>query len=157
MAIYHFNSSMVGKSYGGQSGRNQSAVRSAAYISGDSLECQEDGKIYDYTNKKEVVWREIMLPENAPKEFADRATLWNAVEKRECANDKHRDRAQFAREIEVAIPKELNKKESVSLLRGFIKENFVDRGMVADWAIHNKPGNPHAHILLTLRDFTENG
>ena len=88
-----------------------------------------------------------MLPAHAPPEFSDRSTLWNSVEQIEKSSD-----AQLAREIEVALPVELSRAEQLALVRAFVKDNFVDAGMCADFALHDKDdGNPHAHIMLTIR------
>ena len=66
--------------------------------------------------------------------------------------------AQLAREIEVALPMELSRTEQLALVRSFVKDNFVDAGMCADFAIHDKgTGNPHAHIMLTIRPLKEDG
>ena len=96
---------------------------------------------------------EIMLPANAPPEFADRSILWNSVERIEKARD-----SQLAREIEAALPRELSIEQQLALVRSYVKDNFVDKGMCADFAIHDKgTGNPHVHIMLTLRPLKENG
>ncbi len=89
----------------------------------------------------------------APLEWNDREQLWNAVEE----NEKTKD-SRLAREFVVALPVELDKDSNISLLQDFIKKNFVDMGMCADFAIHDTDGhNPHAHILLTVRPLNENG
>lgn len=94
-----------------------------------------------------------MLPAHAPPEFSDRATLWNSVEQIEKASD-----AQLAREIEVALPVELSRAEQLSLVRSYVRDNFVAAGMCADFALHDKgDGNPHAHIMLTIRPLREDG
>jgi len=129
------------------------AVNAAAYRSGESLQNEQEKTTHDYTRKRGVVHTEIMLPENAPREFKDRATLWNAVEKSEKRKD-----AQTARDIDIALPVELDRQEQISLVREYVKENFVDKGMCADFAIHDKgDGNPHTHILLTTRHVTARG
>ena len=108
---------------------------------------------HDYTHKGGVVHTEIMLPAHAPPEFQDRSTLWNSVEQIEKTSD-----AQLAREIEVALPVELSPAAQLALVRSFVKDNFVDAGMCADFAIHDKgDGNPHAHILLTIRPLRPDG
>ena len=130
-----------------------SSVNTVAYQAGESLSNEKEDIIHDYTRKRGVVHTEIMLPYNAPREFEDRATLWNAVEKSEKRKD-----AQTARDMDVALPIELDRQEHIELVRGFVKENFVDKGMCADFAIHDKgDGNPHVHILLTMRDVTREG
>ena len=94
-----------------------------------------------------------MLPAHAPPEFQDRSTLWNSVEQIEKASD-----AQLAREIEVALPVELSRLEQLALVLAFVKDNFVAEGMCADFALHDKgDGNPHAHILLTIRPLRPDG
>ncbi len=94
-----------------------------------------------------------MLPAHAPPEFQDRSTLWNSVEEIEKSSD-----AQLAREIEVALPVELSRAEQLALVRSFVKDNFVAEGMCADFALHDKgDGNPHAHIMLTIRPLKPDG
>ena len=108
---------------------------------------------HDYTRKGGIVHAEIMLPAYAPPEFADRSILWNSVEQIEKARD-----SQLAREIEAALPRELSIEQQLALVRSYVKDNFVDKGMCADFAIHDKgTGNPHAHIMLTVRPLKENG
>jgi len=131
----------------------RSAIAAAAYRSGEKLTSEWDGLTRDYTHKPGVVHSEIMLPVQAPPEFSDRATLWNSVEKIEKSSD-----AQLAREIEVALPVELSRAQQLSLVRSFVKDNFVATGMCADFALHDKgDGNPHAHIMLTIRPLKPDG
>ena len=131
----------------------RSAVAAAAYRSGEKLVNEWDGKTHDYTHKPGVVHSEIMLPDHAPPEFADRSTLWNSVEFSEKSSD-----AQLAREIEVALPVELSRTEQLALVRSYVQDNFVAEGMCADFALHDKDdGNPHAHILLTIRPLKPDG
>ena len=132
---------------------NKSAVAGAAYQSGERLFSEYDQKIKDYTGKKEVVHSEILLPPNAPEEYRDRATLWNAVEKVE-----NQWNSQLARRMVIAIPKEIPPDQHVRLIREYCQEQFVSKGMCADFAIHDKgDGNPHAHIMLTMRAIGEDG
>ena len=131
----------------------RSAVAAAAYRSGTKLTNEWDGMTHDYTRKGGIVHAEIMLPAHAPPEFADRSILWNSVEQIEKARD-----SQLAREIEAALPRELSDEQQLALVRAYVKDNFVDKGMCADFAIHDKgTGNPHVHIMLTLRPLKENG
>ena len=112
-----------------------------------------DGLTHDYTHKGGIVHTEIMLPSHAPPEFQDRSTLWNSVEEIEKSST-----AQLAREIEVALPMELSWAEQIALVRVFVKNTSVDAGMCADFVIHDKgDGNPHAHIMFTIRPIKENG
>ena len=147
MSIYHLSVKIIGRSGG------RSAVAAAAYRSGDKLYEKEKGKSYDYSRKSGIAYSEIMLPENAPAEFMDREILWNSVEEIEKQSN-----AQFSREVEVAFPVELSDEERLDVLHRFVKSNFVDEGMVADFSIHDKgDGNPHAHIMLTTRSFKKDG
>ncbi|SFS09667.1 MobQ family relaxase [Anaeromicropila populeti] len=147
MAIYHCHCKIVSR------GSGRSAVGAAAYRSGEKLTNEYDGLEHDYTRKGGVAYSEIMLCENAPKEYQDRSTLWNEVEKIEKSS-----KAQLAREYEVALPVELTREEQIKLVRDFAKENFTDKGMCVDFSIHDKEdGNPHAHIMLTIRPIEQDG
>ena len=147
MAIYHCSIKIISR------GKGKSAVAAAAYRSGETLTNEYDGVTHDYTRKGGIVHTEILLPDHAPAEYADRAVLWNAVEKIEKAKN-----AQLAREIEIALPQELTREQGISLVREYVKHNFVAAGMCADFAIHDKQdGNPHAHIMLTMRPFEQGG
>lgn len=146
MAIYHMSIKIGSKSKG------QSAVAAAAYRSGEKLTDKETGLTSDYTKKGGVVFSEISLCDNAPAEYADRSTLWNAVHQIE----KNKN-AQLWREFEVALPQELSREEQIATVRDFVKQ-LTARGMCADWSLHDKgDGNPHAHIMATMRSITEDG
>ena len=143
----HFKITIVKRSQG------QSAVAGAAYQSGERLFSEYDQKTKFYNKKKELVHAEIMLPSHAPPGYADRATLWNAVEAVE-----NQWNSQLARRIVLAFPVEVPKGRYLSMIKEFCQEQFVSKGMIADFAIHDKgDGNPHAHILLTLRAMDEHG
>ena len=136
-----------------QRSKRQSAVASAAYQSGERLFSEYDQKQKYYSHKSEIVHTEIMLPPHAPPEYADRNTLWNAVE----AIEKQWN-SQLARRFVLAIPRELPPEQYTDLIRDYCREFFVSKGMIADFAIHDKgDGNPHAHILLTMRAMDETG
>jgi ATP-dependent exoDNAse (exonuclease V) alpha subunit len=134
-------------------GKGRSAVAAAAYRSGDVITNEYDGVTHDYRAKRGIAHTEILLSENAPKEYANRAILWNAVERIEKAKN-----SQLAREVEIALPAELTREQNVALVRQYCKEQFVNAGMCADICIHDKDdGNPHAHIMLTMRPFEPDG
>jgi hypothetical protein len=160
-AIYHLNVQIIGRSSGRsavgsaayRAAEKLKSVEAAAYRSGQDLGGEGGEITHDYTRKKGVVHKEIILPENAPEEFKDRETLWRAVEAKERRCD-----ARLAREIEVALQTEFSLQENIDLLREYIQENFVDKGMIADFAIHDKgDGNPHSHIMLTTRHVSPDG
>lgn len=147
MAIYHCSVQNIGRSAG------RSAVAASAYRSASNMRDEEKGLTCDYSRKSGVVYTEVMLCQNAPQEYADREKLWNAVQKIEKQKD-----ARLAREINVALPRELDRETQIKVVRNYVQENFVSVGMCADIALHDKgDGNPHAHIMLTTRPIDENG
>lgn len=151
MAIYHFSAKVVSRANG------SSAVASAAYRSASELHDDRLERDHDFSNKAGVIHSEVMLPEGAPERLSDRATLWNEVE----AGEKRKD-AQLAREVEFSIPREMNEQQGVQLARDFVKQQFVDRGMVADLNVHwdkapDGSPKPHAHVMLAMRDVGPEG
>ena len=151
MAIYHFSAKVISRANG------SSAVASAAYRSAERLHDERLDRDHDFTNKAGVVHSEVMLPDGAPERLGDRSTLWNEVEATELRKD-----AQLSREVEFAIPRELNQQQGIDLARDFVQPEFVDRGMIADLNVHWDIGadglaKPHAHVMLTLREVGEDG
>lgn len=151
MAIYRLSAGVMKRSAG------QSAVACAAYRAADRLDDARTGQVHNYTRRHGVLHAEILAPENAPDWMRDRAQLWNAVEKAEKRKD-----AQLAREVQLALPHELTHEQRVDLVRSFVIEEFVKKGMIADLAIH-KPDrqgdqrNEHAHVMLTMRELAGDG
>lgn len=151
MAIYHLRATMISRSTG------RSATAAAAYRSAERIEDQRTGLSFDYRSKGGVEHTEILAPADVPDWVQDRAALWNAVELAET-----RKNSQVAREVRVALPCELDAAQRLQLVRDFCQREFVDRGMVADIALH-APGrdgddrNHHAHILLTTREIGPEG
>jgi len=138
-----------------QRSQRQSAVAAAAYQSGEKLFCEYDQQVKHYPEKRGIVHNEILLPANAPQEYADRNTLWNAAE----AVEKQWN-SQLARRWVLTIPREIPPDQYAVLVREFCEQQFVSKGMIADFAIHDPhpPGhNPHAHVLLTMRAMDEHG
>ena len=147
MAIYHLSSKVIGKSKG------RSAVAAAAYRSGTKIYSQSFDIDFDYSKRTGIFHSAILAPQNAPEWVYNREKLWNRVERFEKRKD-----AQFCREVEVSLPQELTFEQNKHLLESFIQEEFVRKGMIADYAMHDMDShNPHAHILLTLRSIDENG
>ncbi|MEH2980237.1 MobA/MobL family protein [Bacillus amyloliquefaciens] len=146
MSTYHFSARYISKS-------SQSAIAKAAYVSNEPIYSERDQEVKKY--KTRIVKPEsfILAPSHAPDWVYDRETLWNEVEKVE-----KQWNAVVMREVEIALPIELNNEEQTDLVREFVQENFISDGMVADVNIHrDRAHNPHAHILLTVRPFQENG
>ncbi len=137
--------------------KGQSAVEKASYISRSILVSEYDGQTYRPKYHEDLVHSEISLPQNAPREYADRATLWNAVELSEKGQ-----KSQLARMLKASLPNEWSYELAEEVVRDYVQRNFVDKGMCADWAIHDSENdkgqrNLHIHVLLTMRPLTENG
>ena len=142
MPVPHFNIKITQRSKG------NSAVAGAAYQAGEKLFSEYDQKTKNYTCKKEVVYTEIMLPPNAPPEYADRAALWNSVEEIE-----KQWNSQLARRFVAALPREVPMELLPQMVKEYCEEHFVSKGMCCDFAIHDPdpPGhNPHCHFMLPI-------
>jgi len=151
MAIYHLRATMISRSQG------RSATAASAYRVAERIEDRRTGLTFDYAARGGVDHTEILAPDHAPDWVRDRSELWNRVEESET-----RKNSQVAREVRVALPDELTHAQRVALVRDYAQAQFVDRGMVADIALH-APGregderNHHAHILLTTRELDAEG
>lgn len=150
MAIYHFSAQVISRSQG------RSSVSAAAYRAGEKIADERTGDIHNFSKKNDVIASEILLPKNAPEWMLDRDKLWNAVELKENRKD-----AQLAREINIALPRELSDQTNWEMAKAFVQKEFVDRGMVADLNFHRghieKEEQPHIHVMLTTREVNENG
>ena len=151
MSAYHFHATQIKRSKG------QSAVACAAYRSGEKMFSDYYGEVSDYTRKRGIVHSEILLPSHAPPAYFNRQTLWNSVEKAE-----QHPKAQLAYSFDIALQNEFSIEENIALARHFLLEEFVNRGMICDFAVHlpdRKDGiqNPHFHVLCPMRPLDENG
>ena len=167
---------IVGRSKG------KSIISASAYLNGDVMKNEETGRISYYTSKKEVVYTSLLMCENAPQEWQNvpaenirrfqksvrykradnqnaalekfkltfqKQRLWNEVLRIEKSSD-----AQLGRSFEFSLPKEWSRQEQIDYTTEYIQKTFVDKGMCADWSIHDKgDGNPHVHLLVTMRPF----
>lgn len=139
--------SNIGKS------NNKSAIAASAYRSGTKMYDNTTNKTYNYSNKKEVVYDAIMLPEYAPPKYQDKQTLWQTIQDNETASD-----ARYCKDIMIAIPRNLTQEQRVELVNQFLFENFLTKGYICQISIHDKgDGNPHAHILVSARPLDKNG
>ena len=163
MACYHLSVQIIGR------GKGNSVTAAAAYISGEKLRDNYDGRIYDRSYRKDVMFKGILLPSKAPGEFLDRQILMDAIN----VSEKRCD-SQLARTIKLALPNELPFDRQLALTKEFIIEKFIKAGLCADVAIHRgeldksrKPSgiepvyerqdNPHAHIIVPFRTVGEEG
>lgn len=156
MAITHFSVSIVARGCG------RSAVLSAAYRHCAKMEYDREARTIDYTRKQGLLHEEFVIPADAPdwlrSMVADRSVsgasefFWNRVEDFEKRSD-----AQLAKDVTIALPIELSVEQNIELIRDFVAQHITANGMVADWVFHDTPGNPHIHLMTTLRPLTENG
>ncbi|MGD9740691.1 MAG: MobA/MobL family protein, partial [Bauldia sp.] len=156
MAITHFTPQLISR------GDGRSAVLSAAYRHCARMEHEAEARIVDYSAKRNIAHEEFLLPPDAPDWaralIADRSVagaveaFWNKVE----AFEKRAD-AQLAKEFIIALPVELDRVQNIALFRQFVFEQVLARGQVADWVYHDEPGNPHVHLMTSLRPLTESG
>jgi Ti-type conjugative transfer relaxase TraA len=147
LAVYHLSVKTFSR------GQSASAVAKAAYRAGERLYDERSARTHDYTDKPGVISATILAPDGVPAWVYDRSRLWNEVVKAEKRID-----AREAREVRVALPVELSGAEQQELITGFVKDQFVARGMVADVCIHEADEqNPHVHILLTTREIGPEG
>ncbi|WP_027584510.1 MobA/MobL family protein [Bradyrhizobium sp. Ai1a-2] len=156
MAITHFTPQLISR------GSGRSAVLSAAYRHCARMEHQAEGRTVDYSAKRGLRHEEFLLPPDAPQWarelIADRSVagaaeaFWNAIEAFEKRSD-----AQLAKEFIIALPVELTIDRNIALVREFVATQVLARGQVADWVFHDEPGNPHIHLMTTLRPLGENG
>ena len=147
MPVPHLNIRIVQRSKG------NSAVAGAAYQAGEKLFSEYDQKHKDYRRKQhEVVYTEIMLPTNAPPEYADRATLWNSAEEVE-----KQWNSQLARRFVVALPREVPLEMCPQMMQEYCREHFVSKGMCCDFAIHDPdPRKIWMRIILTIETILAN-
>jgi hypothetical protein len=151
VASYHLSVKTVKRSAG------RSATAAAAYRAGESIACEREGRVHDYTAKGGVLETFIITPDGAPDWARDRAALWNAAEARET-----RKNSVTAREWEVSLPSEISDADRVEITRDFAQA-LVDRyGIAVDVAIHapHREGdqrNHHAHILTSTRRLEPEG
>lgn len=148
MAIFHIDFKILKRSEG------KSSLYLSAYNSRMRLKDEKTGLVFNYEKKKEdLMHSDILLPKNAPESFKNRSVLWNEVEKQ-----KRKD-SQLSRYFICALPRSLSLQENKKLLEEYIQKNFINKGMCADYAIHNdaENNNPHAHVMLTMQNVNETG
>lgn len=148
MAIFHLSFNMLKRSAG------KSSCYLAAYNARERIEDVRTGDVYDYSYRSDLYHHCILAPEHTPFNIIDNsAVLWNEIEKVEKRKD-----AQLSRYFDIAIPVELDNDAKIALVKNYCKRNFVSKGMIADISFHDLDGhNPHAHVMLTLREITPQG
>jgi hypothetical protein len=147
---YRFGGDVVRRSAG------HSSVAAAAYQAAEQILDERTGEVYRYRRKQHVYGSEILAPANAPDWVYDRKRLWNENERREKRHD-----SQLARLFVLSFPACMTHEQKMTAARLFLQRECVSKGMIADVAYHDFTGkdahNPHAHVLLTMRDVTAQG
>ena len=137
--------------------KGHSAIGKSSYISREKLYSEYEGQYHQESAKEDLVHKEVSLCANAPEEYKDREKLWNSVEKIEKS-----EKAQLCRMMKGSLPNEWTYEMAEEIVKKYVQDNFVSKGMCVDWAIHdsvNEKGqrNLHFHCLMTLRAIDENG
>lgn len=147
VATYHLHVKNISR------GDGRSVVAAAAYRAGETLPNEAEERDSNFGGRRDVVHTAIVLPAGAPAWMADRAQLWNAVEKVEKRKD-----ARLAKEIEFSLPRELPPPLWASVARA-MADVYASQGYVVDLAVHDdgERHNPHVHLLLTTRAVTADG
>lgn len=175
LAIPHFSVSIIKR------GSGRSAVLSAAYRHCTRMTFEQEARVIDYSRKGGLMHEEFSIPKIAPSwvtALVSERTVagaseafWNRVEAFEKRSD-----AQLAKDVTIALPRELSPDQCIALVREFVETHITSKGMVADWVFHEsgiesspleheKPDfaleddgrNPHIHLMMTLRPLSENG
>ena len=153
MAVYFMYMKTFGR------GNGSTATSASAYRAGERIRDERTGRIFDHSDRQDVMHKEIVLPSkwaDADMSWAlDRANLWNSVEAAET-----RSNARVAREFLVALPAELTRDQQLELTRGFSRELADRHGFGVDFAVHaprDDPRNFHAHLLATTREINSSG
>ena len=156
MAVMFYKCELIGRAHG------RRAVSTAAWRHSATMRDDLWRESYCFAGKSPMpVFEEIILPDSAPEWAVQRyggegvteasERLWNDVELRENQHSR-RAQAQLAQSYTVALPRELSLEQNVALIRGYIRDNLIADGAVADLVVHDKgDGNPHAHIMTTMR------
>lgn len=136
----------------------KNACCKGSYNARSKITDQKTNVVYNFINRNDNVYHEILLPKHVDKKFKNPSELMNAIEHIERKNN-----SQLLKEYVLALPDDKNislelKKE---MLHAFIKENrWVEEGLAVQIDIHephDKEKNWHAHLLVTTRRFTKDG
>lgn len=151
MALYRLEMQNVSRSDG------VSSVAKAAYRHRSVMIDERTGEMHGEksANRDDLVYAEILAPDNTP-DFLIKSSnkLWNFVEKTEKRKD-----ARTAKEFKITLPTELSNEQNIALMKDFLLNHFVDKGIICDFVLHNDKDNknPHAHVMITTREITPNG
>ena len=143
MAIYH----LTAKWHTRKKNKKLRAVRAYAYRAGVRVVDPLNNCVHNFTNKKEVVFCETLLPPGAPEWMRDPIALWGKSIQQ---GERRKDSVLFA-EWEGALPNELGVDACKAIASAFVGD-LIAEGMVVSWALHEKRGNRHFHAMATTRN-----
>lgn len=151
MALYRLEMQNVSRANG------VSSVAKAAYRHRSVMIDKRTGEIHGEksANRDDLVYAEILAPDNTP-DFLIKSSndLWGFVEQTEKRKD-----ARTAKEFKITLAKELSNEQNIALMKDFLLNHFVDKGIICDFVLHNDKDNknPHAHVMITTREITPDG
>jgi len=157
MAVYHFHTKTFSRS-------SRNTVGAVAYRAGIRLVDERTGEVFDYRDKP-VDAVELFVGDNAP-EWAVKLKELIATNRAEgvgyfsalCESHEARKDARVYRELEVALPCELNKEQNIELVRRFSEKALNVHGVMVLANFHHlSEKNPHCHIVLTTRSMADEG
>ena len=152
MAIQFARIEIVGRSSGG------SACCKGAYNARTKVKDEQTDIIYNFQNKGDNIYHEIMLPEGVDQKYQSVAELMNEIEKCEKRKD-----SQLLKDIVLALPddKELTLQDRIEIVHRLVaKREWIKEGLGVQIDIHHPHDgekNWHAHLLVTTRRFTKDG
>jgi Ti-type conjugative transfer relaxase TraA len=152
MAIQFARIEIVGRSSGGN------ACCKGAYNARTIVKDVNTNVIYNFQNKGDNVYHEIMLPEGVDQKYKSVAELMNEIERCEKRKD-----SQLVKDIVLALPddKELSLQDRIEIVHRLIeKREWIKEGLGVQIDIHQPHDgekNWHAHLLVTTRRFTKDG
>jgi hypothetical protein len=155
VAIPHFSASIVSR------GSGRSAVLSAAYRHCAKMEYEREAASIDYTRKQGLAARGVRDPFGCTRMGTQ--PHCRSLGFRRCRGLLEQGRAFEKRPMPSLprphhrLPLELSAEQNIALVRDFVEKHILAKGMVADWVYHDAPGNPHVHLMTTLRPLTDDG
>lgn len=148
--VYHFEVLTISRKAG------RTATAASAYRAGVLVTDEQSGETFDYRRKQDVLYSEVVVPTVSPREYTERSFLWNAVERSE-----KRKNATLARDLQIALPAQLEFEHQVALVRRFVRALVDKHGPAIDFAIHapydKESVNTHAHLLMSTRRLANSG
>ena len=156
MALYHFSVRPCSR------GNGRSAAGTCAYILGSKIRDSYTGKVYDYSRREDVSYRDVLLPSDAPASFLNPQVMMDAANQAERRSD-----ARIGLAIDIALPREFDAELWMRLIREYTKSNFTQNRLAVVAAMHTgepklgdklmDDSNPHAHLLVLTRPLDESG